>query len=110
MKKNSSTTSVSPIPLRAIHFAYTFPRTDTMMALLLPVIKHIAGLATRHRIVEHPGHSIAILQSLTKYGIVRENIPTFMDGGIDRKECWPAWVDRQAALEESKSGARAEDM
>mmetsp|Transcript_31625 Transcript_31625/g.57261 ORF Transcript_31625/g.57261 Transcript_31625/m.57261 type:complete len:323 (+) Transcript_31625:175-1143(+) len=85
-----------PVKCRAVHACHPTVVTD----LMLPVIRQVMGRDLRRRWYKHCGSKGEVLQTLSEYGLEKENLPKKLGGTWARSL---EWIDEQKGLERARA-------
>lgn len=85
----------------AINFRSTHIITgsgNSVVSLMVPVLKHLMGMHQRHRLKLHAGSDLEVVDSLGNYGIMPNSIPSTF-GGEWRMERFMEWIRQRETIE-----------
>lgn len=101
MKQASKLIKFLPLQRKAAH--YVTGKRDTILQLLIPVLKQVIGKQSRLRVEVHPPYdqSTTVLGGLARFGLLAENLPSPI-GGKWTHEHHLAWVAERRSIEKTR--------
>lgn len=90
------------VPVRCLTIHNFTGSGQSVMGLVLPVIKHMLGKRLRLRLLVHAGSDKEILERLAMYGVTGDHLEGYVSGSYVRQHAtFLAWVE-QRMQEETK--------
>lgn len=97
---------MAPCSYKATHAYWTGPGRTVLDAVVLPVLKHMAGKYARLRFHSHSGSSRQVLASLEKVGLGQAHVDCLFGGLLSNGTLATKWLE-QCRSEELGSDAIA---
>ena len=85
-----------PVHWRCTHLC--FGSRKSVVGLLLPIFKQLAGSYYRPRIVLQVGNDVEIVAGLKTYGISENNLSKVVGGRLGNED-FPEWLDARRTME-----------